>query len=137
CASRMMWCHSCPRRRTAVSACPSFQCKTSVPEEKLDVDSIRRAALGRSRRRGIGQRFRRRRSAGGGARAGAGELYPRYNEVYGTATHNSYWLNRSDRADFFASGTQEILSDQFLHEHIRAIELDIHSEGAPAGRWKV
>ncbi|SRR6266536_1348771 len=70
-----------------------------------------------------------------GARAGVAD--PRYNEVYGTATHNSYWLNRSDKADFFASGTQEILSDQLLHEHIRALELDIHSEGAPAGRWKV
>jgi calcium-dependent phosphoinositide phospholipase C len=63
--------------------------------------------------------------------------YPLYNEVYGVATHNSYWLNRSDKADFYASGTQEILSDQLLHEHVRALELDIHSEGAPAGRWKV
>jgi hypothetical protein len=72
-----------------------------------------------------------------GARAGTTSQYPKYNEVYGVATHNSYWLNRSDKADFFASGTQELLSDQLLHEHIRAIELDIHSEGAPAGRWKV
>jgi Phosphoinositide phospholipase C, Ca2+-dependent len=69
--------------------------------------------------------------------ARADAAYPQYNEVYGTATHNSYWLNRSDKADFFASGTQEILSDQLLYEHIRALELDIHSEGAPAGRWKV
>ncbi len=65
------------------------------------------------------------------------EQFPRYNEVYGVATHNSYWVNRSDKADFFASGTQELLSDQLLHEHIRGLELDIHSEGAPAGRWKV
>src|SRR5262245_47514187 len=72
-----------------------------------------------------------------GARAGMAGQYPRYNEVYGVATHNSYWVNRSDKADFFASGTQEILSDQLLHEHVRALELDIHSEGAPAGRWKV
>ncbi|TWP44175.1 hypothetical protein FKR81_41545 [Lentzea tibetensis] len=69
--------------------------------------------------------------------AAQADPYPRYNEVYGVATHNSYWLNRSDRADFFASGTQEILSDQLLHERVRALELDIHSEGAPAGRWKV
>ncbi|NJC72032.1 hypothetical protein HC031_20260 [Planosporangium thailandense] len=72
-----------------------------------------------------------------GARVGAADGYPRYNEVHGTATHNSYWLNRSDKADFFASGTQELISDQLLHEHVRALELDIHSEGAPAGRWKV
>lgn len=68
--------------------------------------------------------------------AGA-DAFPRYNEVYGVATHNSYWVNRSDKADFFASGTQEILSDQLLHDHVRALELDIHSEGAPAARWKV
>jgi hypothetical protein len=71
------------------------------------------------------------------AQARAASPYPRYNEVYGTATHNSYWMNRSDKADFFASGTQEIISDQLLHEHVRALELDIHSEGAPAGRWKI
>ena len=65
------------------------------------------------------------------------DQYPRYNEVYGVATHNSYWLNRSDKADFFASGTQEILSDQLLHDHVRALELDVHSEGASPGRWKI
>jgi Phosphoinositide phospholipase C, Ca2+-dependent len=63
--------------------------------------------------------------------------YPAYNRVYGIATHNSYWINRSDQQDFFASGTQELLSDQLLHEHVRAIELDAHAEGAPAGQWAV
>ncbi|MBB5421744.1 Ca2+-dependent phosphoinositide-specific phospholipase C [Paraburkholderia atlantica] len=63
--------------------------------------------------------------------------FPRYNQVYGVATHNSYWVNRSDQVDYHASGTQELLSDQLLHEHIRAIELDVHSEGAPAHEWKV
>jgi hypothetical protein len=63
--------------------------------------------------------------------------YPSYNKVYGVATHNSYWINRSDQVDYFASGTQEILTDQLLHDHVRALEIDVHSEGAPAGRWKV
>ncbi len=60
-----------------------------------------------------------------------------YNHTYGIATHNSYWLNRSDQVDYFASGTQELISDQLLHEHVRALEIDVHSEGAPAHEWKV
>jgi len=60
--------------------------------------------------------------------------YPPYNRVYGIATHNSYWINRSDQADWFASGTQELISDQLLHEHVRGIELDLHTEG---GGWKI
>ena len=63
--------------------------------------------------------------------------YPPYNKVYGIATHNSYWLNRSDQADLYASGTQELVSDQLLHEHVRAVEFDVHSEGAPDHQWKV
>ena len=64
-------------------------------------------------------------------------VYPRYNEVFGIATHNSYWINRSDQADYFSSGTQELITDQLLHEHVRALEIDIHSEGAQPGQWKV
>ena len=75
------------------------------------------------------------------------QAFPRYNEVYGIATHNSYWINRSDQVDYQASGTQELLSDQLLQDHVRAIELDVHAEGGrlglnnfspPAsGRWRV
>jgi len=60
-----------------------------------------------------------------------------YNEAFGIAAHNSYWINRSDKADFGASGTQELIADQLLHDHVRGIEIDIHSEGASAGQWKV
>lgn len=67
----------------------------------------------------------------------AAQTNPVYNKVYGIATHNSYWLNRSDQVDYFSSGTQELLTDQLLHEHVRAIEIDVHSEGAPAHEWKV
>src|SRR5437667_10482921 len=56
-----------------------------------------------------------------------GIRYPKYNEVYGKATHNSYWFNRNHSLDAFGSGTEELLSDQFLHEHIRAIEIDVHT----------
>jgi hypothetical protein len=62
---------------------------------------------------------------------------PRYNEVWGTATHNSYWMNRTDQNDYEASGAQELLTDQLLHEHIRGIEIDIHTDGAPDGEWRV
>src|SRR5215831_5255637 len=62
---------------------------------------------------------------------------PAYNRVYGVATHNSYWINRSDQQDWHGSGSQEILSDQLLHDHVRAIELDIHSNNAPDGDWLV
>src|SRR6266498_3040896 len=60
--------------------------------------------------------------------------YPPYNKVYGIATHNSYWINRSDQLDLGASGTQELISDQLLHDHVRALELDLHTEG---GGWKI
>jgi hypothetical protein len=63
--------------------------------------------------------------------------FPRYNGVYGVATHNSYWINRSDQVDFAASGAQELLSDQLLHERVRAIEIDVHSDDTPPGVWKV
>lgn len=63
--------------------------------------------------------------------------FPRYNQVYGAGSHNSYWINRSDNYDYYASGPQELLSDQLLHEHVRTIEIDVHSDGAPAGQWKV
>jgi len=62
---------------------------------------------------------------------------PRYNEVWGAATHNSYWMNRTDQADYYASGAQEQLTDQLLHEHVRGLEIDIHTDGAPDGEWRV
>src|SRR6266571_8351673 len=63
--------------------------------------------------------------------------YPPYNHVFGIATHNSYWIDRSDLVDFSSSGTQELISDQLLHEHVRGLEIDIHSQGAAPGQWKV
>lgn len=66
-----------------------------------------------------------------------GQAFPAYNKVYGIATHNAYWLDRTDNVDFGASGTQETILDQLLHEHVRALEIDIHTEGAPRGRWRI
>jgi hypothetical protein len=62
--------------------------------------------------------------------------FPRYNEVYGIATHNSYWINRGHLADPYASGTEELISDQLLHEHVRALEIDVHTDRQP-GVWSV
>ncbi len=63
--------------------------------------------------------------------------YPRYNDVYGKATHNSYWMNRGDNADIGASGSQELITDQLLHEHVHTLELDLHTEGVDAHNFKV
>ena len=65
------------------------------------------------------------------------QVFPAYNHTYGIATHNSYWMNRGDRADLFASGAQELVTDQLLHEQVRFLEIDAHSQGAPAHEWKV
>jgi hypothetical protein len=71
------------------------------------------------------------------ARPASPQVFPPYNKVYGIATHNSYWIDRSDLVDYRAGGAQEILMDQLLHEHVHALEIDVHSEGAPAHEWKV
>jgi hypothetical protein len=63
--------------------------------------------------------------------------YPAYNQVYGIATHNSYWINRGDQQDWHSSGTQELMMDQLLHDHARALEIDIHSNNVSAGDWLV
>lgn len=66
--------------------------------------------------------------------------FPRYDEVYGIATHNSYWtgLHPRELPWPFArvTGTRERLTDQLLHEGARAIELDVHRDAAP-GAWAI
>lgn len=64
-------------------------------------------------------------------------VFPRYDEVYGTATHNSYWINRNRFLDPFAGGAQELFSDQLLHERVRALEFDLHTDDARPGAWRV
>ncbi len=61
----------------------------------------------------------------------------RYDEVYGVATHNSYWIDRSALPEEGASGTQERILDQLLHDRVRAIELDVHFNGKRPGVWSV
>src|SRR5579862_8619420 len=63
--------------------------------------------------------------------------YPPYDAVYGSATHNSYWVNRDDGIETEASGTEERILDQLLHEHVRAIELDLHFAAGRPGVWSV
>jgi hypothetical protein len=70
--------------------------------------------------------------------AGAAEnRSARYNEVYRAATHNSYWVNRSNIGEAYASGVQERLLDQLLFDHVRALEIDIHKDDSSAGDWRV
>jgi hypothetical protein len=61
---------------------------------------------------------------------------PRYNDVLQKATHNSYWVN-VDSADAFASGVQERIVDQMLHEAVRSFELDLHYESGHSGEFTV
>ena len=64
---------------------------------------------------------------------------PRFNEVFRKATHNSYWIpaNNGPGIDPEASGTQERLTDQMLHEHVRAIELDVHFDANHDGEFTI
>jgi hypothetical protein len=64
-------------------------------------------------------------------------VFPTYERVWGTATHNSYWINRNHWVDPFASGTQELISDQLLHEHVRGLELDVHTDDGNPGVWTI
>jgi hypothetical protein len=64
-------------------------------------------------------------------------VYPRYNQVYRMATHNSYWVRRSLAHELFASGAQQRLTDQLLFNQARALEIDIHKSRGHAGKWKV
>jgi len=63
--------------------------------------------------------------------------YPRFNQVLLKATHNAYWLNNAPGGDPDASGVQERLIDQLLHERVRSVELDLHYEGGHAGEFTV
>ncbi len=78
-----------------------------------------------------------RRVAGKGTRSLMVGGYPTYDQVFGIATHNSYWMNRSDLTDLAASGTQELIGDQLLHEHVAALEIDLHSEGSAPHVFRV
>src|SRR5262249_27361520 len=63
--------------------------------------------------------------------------FPPFDAVYGSSTHNSYWVDRDGAGERAASGTEERILDQLLHEHVRALELDIHfSDGNPSV-WSV
>lgn len=61
----------------------------------------------------------------------------RYNEVYRTATHNSYWVKRDNAVEAFASGTQERILDQLLFDHVRALEIDVHRDDTRPHDWTV
>src|SRR4051812_2825861 len=60
-----------------------------------------------------------------------------YDAVYGIATHNSYWIDRNPFGERAASGTQEQILDQLLHEQVRALELDVHFNANRPGVWSV
>ncbi|GEM_PF-6843092 len=64
-------------------------------------------------------------------------VYPKFPEVFGIATHNSYWINRRRWLDPFSTGTQELLLDQLLHERVRALEIDVHTDNDRPGMWRV
>jgi hypothetical protein len=65
--------------------------------------------------------------------------FPRYNHVYGRATHNSYFTGRRPHELPWpveaVSGSEERILDQLLHDGVRSIELDVH-RGAP-GSWAI
>jgi len=66
--------------------------------------------------------------------------YPPYNDIHFKATHNSYWVDvfhSSTDPDYDASGVQQRLIDQLLHEHVRSLELDLHFEGGHPGEFTV
>ncbi|HZS35418.1 MAG TPA: hypothetical protein VFF06_01250 [Polyangia bacterium] len=62
---------------------------------------------------------------------------PPYDAVYGSATHNSYWVNRDDGPETEASGTEERILDQLFHDHVRALEFDVHFAAGRPGVWSV
>lgn len=66
-----------------------------------------------------------------------GDGAPPYDAVWGAATHNSYWVDRDRFPEARANGVQERLLDQLLHEHVRAIELDLHRFDGHAGVFSV
>jgi hypothetical protein len=60
---------------------------------------------------------------------------PCYDEVFGKATHNSYWTAAHPHEFPWplvpVTGTRERLIDQLLFDGARAIELDVHRDDAP------
>jgi hypothetical protein len=61
----------------------------------------------------------------------------RMNEAWLIGTHNSYWVDRGFKQDFFSSGVQENLVDQIVAEGARAIELDVHPDQQRAHAYRV
>ena len=60
-------------------------------------------------------------------------VFPTYDQVVAKATHNAYWLRNSpDGTDALASGVQERMIDQLLHERVRSFELDLHFDAGHA-----
>jgi hypothetical protein len=60
---------------------------------------------------------------------------PRYDQTIAVATHNSYWVPRD--SELGASGSGERILDQLLHDRVRSLELDIHTDGNHPGEWAV
>jgi hypothetical protein len=65
------------------------------------------------------------------------ETFPKYNEVWRMATHNSYWIGRDNVTEIQASGTQERLIDQLLFENVRGLEIDVHKDNTHPKDWTV
>src|SRR4029450_9852710 len=61
---------------------------------------------------------------------------PRYEQVWGPATHNSYWVDRGI-GDAFASGVGERMLDQMLGDGARSVEIDIHKDRENIGKFLV
>ena len=59
--------------------------------------------------------------------------------MFRKASHNSYWIPATNGPgmDPYASGTQQRLQDQMLHEHVRAIELDLHFDANHDGEFTI
>lgn len=62
---------------------------------------------------------------------------PRWNHVFGKATHNSFHFNRNHLLDLYASGASEQLIDQLLFEKVGAVEFDLRGNYWQAGDFVV
>lgn len=64
--------------------------------------------------------------------------YPRLDQVWGMASHNAYWMDRDHwNPEFFATGVEELILDQLLHEHVRSLEIDLHTDDGNPGSWTI
>lgn len=63
--------------------------------------------------------------------------FPRWEQTWAIATHNSYWVDRGTPNDAFASGVGERILDQLLGDGARSIEIDIHRDREHPGKFVV